>query len=211
MNYCKDCKHYAVHRTDGPQCTKGKGKATSPISSCDEFDEAAGSGDAEVPSILAGVPDKSVQEEPVVEPAKPEKKRRGRKRAHENYEDENGVLMKWCRICQQYKPAEDFYRKTGTPDGYAYECKECHNARSRGGRKPKRVQDPMPAELKEEKNVATIEALLYSISLDGERRTGELRFVCAGSEIQKAARIFSFGSDPVRLTLAVSAAVEDAE
>lgn len=211
MNYCKECKHYVVHRVDGPQCTNGKGRPTSPISTCDDFEEPAGAGDADVPSILAGVPDKTVQEEPVAEVPKLEKKRRGRKKEHENYEDENGVLMKYCRACKQYKPILAFYPKCDTADGFACECKECHNARSRGGRKPKRAQDPMPAELKEEKNVATIEALLYSISLDGERRMGELHFVCAGSEIQKAARIFSFGSDPVRLTLAVDAAEEDAE
>lgn len=269
MNYCKECKHYVVHRVDGPQCTKGKGRPTSPISTCDDFEEPAGAGDADVPSILAGVPDKTVQEEPVAEAPKPEKKRRGRKKEHENYEDENGVLMKYCRVCKQYKPAEEFYRKTGTPDGYAYECKacrtkhqrdkraelragrkkefenyvdevtgvtmkycrackqykpilafypkcdtadgfaceckECHNARSRGGRKPKRVQEAAPVETVEEKSATTIEALLYSISLDSESRTGELRFVCAGSEIQKAARIIAFGSDPLRLTLTVDA------
>ena len=273
MNYCKECKHYVVHRVDGPQCTKGKGRPTSPISTCDDFEEPAGAGDADVPSILAGVPDKTVQEEPVAEAPKPEKKRRGRKKEHENYEDENGVLMKYCRVCKQYKPAEEFYRKTGTPDGYAYECKacrtkhqrdkraelragrkkefenyvdevtgvtmkycrackqykpilafypkcdtadgfaceckECHNARSRGGRKPKRVQETATVE---EKNTITIEAFLYSISLSENRRTGEFCFACVGSEIQKIARIFAFGDNPVRITMTTSAKEkEDAE
>ena len=134
MNYCKECKHYVVHRVDGPQCTKGKGRATSPISTCDDFEEPAGAGDADVQSILSGVPDKTVREEPVAEAPKPEKKRRGRKKEHENYEDENGVLMKYCRVCKQYKPAEDFYRKTGTPDGYAYECKACRTKHQRDKR-----------------------------------------------------------------------------
>ena len=113
-----------------------------------------------------------------------------------------GVTMKYCRACKQYKPILAFYPKCDTADGFACECKECHNARSRGGRNPKRVQETATME---EKNTTTIEAFLYSISLSENRRTGELCFVCAGSEIQKAARIIAFGSDPLRLTLAVDA------
>ena len=129
MSYCQDCKHYAVHRLEGPMCTKGKQSPTSPLAKKDCFEEQPGAGDAEVPSILANVPDA---------PARPS---RGRKKEHENYMTEDGVLMKWCRNCKQYKPASEFYKKTGTPDGYAYDCKKCRTECQKDYRDRKREQE----------------------------------------------------------------------
>lgn len=129
MSYCKDCKHYKTDRVDGPQCTKGKLKATSPLAVKDCFDEAPGAGDEEVPSILAAIPEA------------PAKRGGGRKKEHENYTDENGVLMKWCRCCKQYKPASEFYKKTGPKDGLAYECKQCKTKLQVDGRARKRAEE----------------------------------------------------------------------
>ena len=47
--------------------------------------------------------------------------------------------MKWCRMCKQYKPIDEFYKKSGTPDGHAYECRPCRTAHQRKKREEKRV------------------------------------------------------------------------
>ena len=136
MSYCKECKHYVEHRLDGPTCTKGRPRPVSPIAKYDCFEERPGAGDAEVQSILASVPDNTVKKE-----ARPAGRRAGRKKEHENYVDENGVLMKWCRMCRQFKPASEFYKKAGTPDGYAYDCKKCRTQVQKNYRDRKRAKE----------------------------------------------------------------------
>lgn len=136
MSYCKECRHYVEHRVDGPTCMKGRPRPVSPIAKYDCFEERPGAGDAEVQSILASVPDNTVKKE-----ARPAGRRAGRKKEHENYVDENGVLMKWCRMCRQFKPASEFYKKAGTPDGYAYDCKKCRTQVQKNYRDRKRANE----------------------------------------------------------------------
>ena len=136
MSYCNECEFYKVSKTDGPFCSKDSRKRpVSPIQSKCLFEEEPGAGDAEVPSILANVPDKSTQEE-----SKPARKGRGRKKEFENYVDEEtGVTMKYCRKCKMYKPILAFYTKPDTADGFAFECKECHLSRCKVRQKEKRA------------------------------------------------------------------------
>lgn len=134
MKLCENCQHYGMSRTDGPMCTKNN-KPTSPLAVKDCWEEAPGAGDKDVQAILADVPASPAQN------AWTQKKPRGRKKEHENYTDENGVLMKWCRACGKYKPADDFSRKTGAKDGLAYECRECKAELQRKGRKKKRMSE----------------------------------------------------------------------
>ena len=133
MSQCKDCRFYKM-TYDGPYCHKNpRPVPVSPINSKDCFEE---------PAPTAEELGKSVAKEIVKQVSdnieKP-KRRGGRPRAHQNYVDENGVTMKWCRMCQQYKPLDEFYRKSGTPDGHAYECKSCRTAHQRKKREEKRV------------------------------------------------------------------------
>lgn len=134
MKLCENCQHYGMSRTDGPMCTKNN-KPTSPLAVKECWEDAPGAGDKDVQAILADVPASPAQN------AWTPKKPRGRKKEHENYTDENGVLMKWCRACGKYKPADDFSRKTGTKDGLAYECRECKAELQRKGRKKKRMSE----------------------------------------------------------------------
>ena len=134
MKLCENCQHYGMSRTDGPMCTKNN-RPTSPLAVKDCWEEAPGAGDKDVQAILADVPASPAQN------AWTPKKPRGRKKEHESYTDESGVLMKWCRACGKYKPADDFSRKTGTKDGLAYECRECKAELQRKGRKKKRMSE----------------------------------------------------------------------
>lgn len=55
----------------------------------------------------------------------------GRRPKHPSYVDENtGETMKWCRLCQQFKPITDFHLNKTSKDGHSSECKTCHNART---------------------------------------------------------------------------------
>lgn len=152
MGYCKDCKHYLNHRTEGPTCTKGRACPTSPIAEKKCFEERPADGDAEVPDILATIPEAAPLHEGdrvtlpdgtirMVAGKVSVRPGRGRKKEHENYVGEDGVLMKWCRSCQQYKAASEFYKKSGTPDGYAYECKQCRTEHQKDYRDRKREQE----------------------------------------------------------------------
>ena len=136
MSQCKDCRFYKM-TYDGPYCHKNpRPMPVSPINSKDCFEE---------PAPTAEDLGKSVAKEIVKQVSdnieKP-KRRGGRPRAHQNYVDENGVTMKWCRMCQQYKPLDEFYRKSGTPDGHAYECKSCRTDHQRKKREEKRQNQP---------------------------------------------------------------------
>lgn len=145
--YCKDCKFYKVNRVDGPYCTKGaKHRPVSPLLSNDCFEEP--SGDDDVQAILASVPDMAV-EAPVEKP----KRRGGRPKSHPNYVDENGVTMKWCRVCQQYKPIDEFGKKSSAADGHTYECKKCKVDHQRKKRDEKRQSRPAPEPKKKQPEV----------------------------------------------------------
>ena len=131
MNQCKDCRFYKM-TYDGPYCHKNpRPVPVSPINSKDCFEEPV---PVEEPAAINDTPS-------VANEAKP-KRKGGRIREHQNYVDENGVTMKWCRMCQQYKPLDEFYRKSGTPDGHAYECKSCRTDHQRKKREEKRQNQP---------------------------------------------------------------------
>lgn len=150
--YCKDCKYYKSNSVDGPYCTKStKPRPVSPLRKMDCFVEP--SGDDEVAAILASVPDKSVEEAPVEKP----KHRGGRPKTHPNYEDENGVTMKWCRMCQQYKPLDEFGKKSSAADGHTYECKKCKVDHQLKKRDEKRQSRPAPARKKQPEVILEME------------------------------------------------------
>ena len=137
MNQCKDCRFYKM-TYDGPYCHKNpRPVPVSPINSKDCFEE---------PAPTAEELGKSVAKEIVKQVSdnieKP-KRKGGRVREHQNYVDENGVTMKWCRMCKQYKPIDEFYRKSGTPDGHAYECRPCRTAHQRKKREENRKGKPV--------------------------------------------------------------------
>ena len=128
MNQCKDCRFYKM-TYDGPYCHKNpRPVPVSPISSKDCFEEP-------VPVQEPAAPVNTSGESQAVQ--KP-KRKGGRPRSHQNYVDGNGVTMKWCRMCQQYKPLDEFYHKSGTPDGHAYECRACRTEHQRKKREEKR-------------------------------------------------------------------------
>jgi len=128
MSQCKDCRFYKM-TYDGPYCHKNpRPVPVSPINSKDCFEEPV---PVQEPAAINDTPS-------VANEAKP-KRKGGRIREHQNYVDENGVTMKWCRMCKQYKPIDEFYKKSGTPDGHAYECRPCRTAHQRKKREEKRV------------------------------------------------------------------------
>lgn len=43
--------------------------------------------------------------------------------------------MKKCSVCKKTKPITDFYKHSGHPDGYRYECKDCSSVESRSSYK----------------------------------------------------------------------------
>ncbi|MBR4817626.1 MAG: hypothetical protein IKZ72_03180 [Bacteroidales bacterium] len=132
MNQCKDCRFYKM-TYDGPYCHKNpRPVPVSPISSKDCFEEP-------VPVQGPAAPVNTSGESQAVQ--KP-KRKGGRPRSHQNYVDGNGVTMKWCRMCQQYKPLDEFYHKSGTPDGHAYECKKCRTEHQRKKREENRNGKP---------------------------------------------------------------------
>jgi len=132
MNQCKDCRFYKM-TYDGPYCHKNpRPVPVSPITTKDCFEEPS---PVQEPTVIKDSPS-------VANEAKP-KRRVGRPRAHQNYVGENGVTMKWCRMCQQYKPLDEFYMKSGTPDGHAYECKSCRTAHQRKKREENRKGKPV--------------------------------------------------------------------
>ena len=51
----------------------------------------------------------------------------GRRPQFPNIEDENGQVLKHCRICGEYKPIDDFPRNRSHKDGHGSECRTCHN------------------------------------------------------------------------------------
>ena len=127
MSQCKDCRFYKM-TYDGPYCHKNpRPVPVSPINSKDCFEEPV---PIQEPAAINETPS-------VANEAKP-KRKGGRIREHQNYVDENGVTMKWCRMCKQYKPIDEFYKKSGTPDGHAYECRPCRTAHQRKKREEKR-------------------------------------------------------------------------
>lgn len=142
MSQCKDCRFYKM-TYDGPYCHKNpRPMPVSPINSKICFEEPVPEQEQATTAEALG---KSVAKEIVKQVSgnieKP-KRRGGRPRAHQNYVDENGVTMKWCRMCQQYKPLDEFYMKSGTPDGHAYECKSCRTEHQRKKREEKRKGKP---------------------------------------------------------------------
>ena len=133
MNQCKDCRFYKM-TYDGPYCNKNpRPVPVSPINSKDCFEEPAPTAEELGKSVV-----KEIVKQISDNIEKP-KRKGGRIREHQNYVDENGVTMKWCRMCKQYKPIDEFYKKSGTPDGHAYECKTCRTAHQRKKREEKRV------------------------------------------------------------------------
>lgn len=131
MSQCKDCRFYKM-TYDGPYCHKNpRPVPVSPINSKDCFEEPV---PIQEPAAINETPS-------VANEAKP-KRKGGRIREHQNYVDENGVTMKWCRMCKQYKPIDEFYKKSGTPDGHAYECKSCRTAHQRKKREENRKNQP---------------------------------------------------------------------
>ena len=117
---------------DGPYCHKNpRPVPVSPINSKDCFEEPV---PIQEPAAINETPS-------VANEAKP-KRKGGRIREHQNYVDENGVTMTWCRMCKQYKPIDEFYKKSGTPDGHAYECKSCRTAHQRKKREENRKNQP---------------------------------------------------------------------
>ena len=131
MSQCKDCRFYKM-TYDGPYCHKNpRPVPVSPINSKGCFEEPV---PIQEPAAINETPS-------VANEAKP-KRKGGRIREHQNYVDENGVTMKWCRMCQQYKPLDEFYHKSGTPDGHAYECKSCRTAHQRKKREENRKNQP---------------------------------------------------------------------
>ena len=131
MSQCKDCRFYKM-TYDGPYCHKNpRPVPVSPINSKDCFEEPV---PVQEPAAINDTPS-------VANEAKP-KRKGGRIREHQNYVDENGVTMKWCRMCKQYKPLDEFYHKSGTPDGHAYECKSCRTAHQRKKREENRKNQP---------------------------------------------------------------------
>ena len=132
MSQCKDCRFYKM-TYDGPYCHKNpRPVPVSPINSKDCFEEPV---PVEEPAAINDTPS-------VANEAKP-KRKGGRIREHQNYVDENGVTMKWCRMCKQYKPIDEFYKKSGTPDGHAYECRPCRTAHQRKKREENRKNKPV--------------------------------------------------------------------
>ena len=132
MNQCKDCRFYKMTH-DGPYCHRNpRAVPVSPLNSKDCFEEP-------VPVQEPAAPVNTSGESRAVQ--KP-KRKGGRPRSHQNYVDGNGVTMKWCRMCQQYKPLDEFYHKSGTPDGHAYECKKCRTEHQRKKREENRNGKP---------------------------------------------------------------------
>lgn len=129
MTQCKDCRFYKM-TNDGPYChRKPRPVPVSPITSKDCF---------EAPEPPAADP---VQTKAVEAPQEKPKRRGGRPNMHPNYV-EGGVTMKWCRMCKEYRPIGEFYAKSGTPDGHAYECKSCRTALQRKKREENRNGKP---------------------------------------------------------------------
>ena len=172
-NYCNTCQHYRVTH-DGPHCFKGKVKPVSPISTGDCWEPVT-----TPPQIATKVCSRCGRELPVEAFGRHAKTRDGyqpvcrecrsaearktdenslplgRRPAHPSYTDEEtGVTMKWCRLCNQYKPITDFHANKTAKDGHCNECKACHNARTVEAQR-KRI-----AEKKSLKKAAQKEALL---------------------------------------------------
>ncbi len=130
MTQCKDCRFYKM-TNDGPYChRKPRPVPVSPITSKDCF---------EAPEPPAADP---VQTKVVEAPQEKPKRRGGRPNMHPNYVDVSGVTMKWCRMCKEYRPIGEFYAKSGTPDGHAYECKKCRVEHQRKKREENRNGKP---------------------------------------------------------------------
>lgn len=158
-NYCSTCQHYRV-TNDGPHCFRGKIKPVSPLAIGDcwepvtkkpevvtktckkcgrelpvsEFGRHAKTKDGYQPLCreCRSAEAKGRQQETKADD--PEDKHYlpfGRRPAHPSYVDEaTGETMKWCRLCQQFKPIADFHLNKTSKDGHASECKVCHNART---------------------------------------------------------------------------------
>lgn len=134
MTQCKDCRFYKM-TNDGPYChRKPRPVPVSPITSKDCF---------EAPEPTAADP---VQTKAVEAPQEKPKRRGGRPNMHPNYVDVSGVTMKWCRMCKEYRPIGEFYAKSGTPDGHAYECKKCRVEHQRKKRLESRKERPAKVE-----------------------------------------------------------------
>lgn len=56
---------------------------------------------------------------------------RGRRKLLEQNKAIEGCAPKRCSTCDSVKPSRDFHVSRKSPDGRAYECKECRNARSK--------------------------------------------------------------------------------
>lgn len=52
-------------------------------------------------------------------------------------EQQENIQTKECKCCHRTLPITEFYKKSGTPDGLQYYCKECQNKfnKSRARRK----------------------------------------------------------------------------
>ena len=134
---CGNCHYYTNSPLHGPWCTKNR-KEVSYLQTAYDCWTAL-----EEEPTLTPAPTTTPEPSPATtsEP-EPKRSRGGRVSRHPKYVDrETGHTMKWCSICNQYKPIDEFHLNKSKKDGHAGECKLCHNAqaieyqRKRAGRR----------------------------------------------------------------------------
>lgn len=82
---------------------------------------------------------------------------KGRRATHPTYIDKDtGITMKWCKVCNQYKPIDEFHRNKANKDGHEFDCKVCHNARVTEGHRRKRAEKKAQKEAEAAAKVPTV-------------------------------------------------------
>ena len=85
--------------------------------------------------------------------------------------EQDNITVKECSHCHRTLPVTEFYKKSGTPDGLQYVCKECSSEINKAARRSKKAFGEGNPELSR----FTPRQLMAELKARGY--TGELKYV----------------------------------
>lgn len=115
MNVCGKCRHYDNAGTHGTACAV-TGNPVGYLWERGCFQERTNE------------KNQNTMTQEKIGQGNPCERRRGRRKANENRVDpETGATLKYCRVCGEYKPIDEFPANRTHKDGHGSECRVCHN------------------------------------------------------------------------------------
>ena len=85
--------------------------------------------------------------------------------------EQDNITVKECKHCHRTLPVTEFYKKSGTPDGLQYYCKQCQNELNKNRQRKKKAFGGGNPELSR----FTPRQLMAELKARGY--TGELKYV----------------------------------